>query len=167
MLVKSITNKKEIPSFLGYKFFVVLTGSMQHTLNIGDFIVSKEVPVEELEENDIISFKEESTVITHRIVKVEEENGEKLYTTKGDYNNTEDDNKVKFSNVEGKFVFRIPGMGKAILFLQSIWGIIILILIPFVSIIFSYRKEERQNLKKVLRKNKRLAYIEGKAKNNK
>lgn len=160
MFVKSLINKNEVPSFLGYKFFVVLTGSMQNTLNIGDFVVSKEINAEELKDSDIISFREENTVITHRIVNIEEKNGELLFTTKGDNNNTEDTNKVTENNIEGKFVFKISAIGKIISFFQSIWGIVILILIPCVSIILSYRKEERANMKKVIRKNKRLAHTQ-------
>ena len=44
------------PSFFGYKFFTVLTGSMSPTININDLVIVKEVKPEEIEVNDIITF---------------------------------------------------------------------------------------------------------------
>lgn len=166
MFIKSLTNKDTIPSFAGYKFFVVLTGSMEKTLNIGDFIVTKEIKAEELKAEDIISFKEQNTVVTHRIVKTSKIGDEIEFTTKGDNNNVEDTNKVNSKDVEGKYIFKIPGIGKALSFFQSIWGIIILIMIPVISIISSYRKEERINMRRALRKSKRIEYNQKKQSNN-
>ena len=44
------------PSFFGYKFFTVLTGSMSPTININDLVIVKEVKPEEIKVNDIITF---------------------------------------------------------------------------------------------------------------
>lgn len=164
ILIKSLINKDTVPDFLGYKFFVVLTGSMQDTLKPGDFIISKKIDTSSLQIGDIISFKEDNTIITHRIIKIEKKDGELLFTTKGDYNNTEDDNKVEKSNIEGKYILKIPGIGKILIFFQSILGIIILIMIPVLSIILSLRREEKINMKKAIRKSKRITYNQSKKK---
>lgn len=160
LFVKSVIIKDSVPSFLGYKFFVVLTGSMEDTLNQGDFIVTKEIQADTLQVGDIISFKESSTIITHRITKIAKENGTLVFTTKGDHNNIEDSNKVSQESIEGKLIFKIPFMGKILTFFQSIWGIIILILIPEISLLISYKKEEISNRKKAIRKKKRIIYEE-------
>jgi len=80
--------KKEYANILGYSIFEVTTGSMSGTIEIGDFIVTKNLEKNDivLKENDIIVFKQDNVIITHRIVKIE---GQTI-VTKGDANNTED-----------------------------------------------------------------------------
>lgn len=163
MFIQSTINKDKVPSFLGYKFFVILTGSMEDTLNIEDFIITKEVKDTQLNIGDIISFKEKNTIITHRITQINNEGNIKIFTTKGDNNNTEDLYKVTQDKIEGKYIFKIPYMGKVLKFLQSIWGILLLILIPVTTIITSFRREQRINMKKAIRKSKRLEYNRRKA----
>ena len=44
------------PSFLGYKFFVVLTGSMSPTFDVGDLVVVKETEPEAISVGDVITY---------------------------------------------------------------------------------------------------------------
>jgi len=113
--VKSLLNPGEVPSLFGYKAFIVLSGSMEDEINIGDIIISKEVPENELGINDIISFKSGKSITTHRIVLINDIDGTSWYTTKGDANNTNDMNPVEYSNIEGKLVYVIPKIGKLLL----------------------------------------------------
>lgn len=80
---------KDYTNFFGYTVFEVSTGSMAKTLNVYDIIlveITKEVEV-----GDIITFKKDNELITHRIMEI---NGDKLIT-KGDANNTEDEGITK------------------------------------------------------------------------
>ena len=90
ILVNSYTKPNEIPSFFGYKPFIVLSGSMKDEINSGDLVLTKECNVDDLKKGDIISFKEDEIVITHRIIDITENNGEKRFITKGDNNENED-----------------------------------------------------------------------------
>lgn len=158
MIIKKLMNPKETPDFLGYRFFIILTGSMEDTLNMGDFIVVKEVPEENLKEQDIITFNLEETTITHRISKIENKNGQKLFVTKGDNNNTEDADRVKISDIEGRYVFKISVLGTLLIFLQKPIGIAILIIIPIIIGLISFRINSYIHQKKIIRKTKRLKY---------
>lgn len=40
----------------GYKGYTVISGSMKPTLEVGDYIVIKEIPFEKVQKGDIISF---------------------------------------------------------------------------------------------------------------
>ena len=55
ILVNSILKPNEVPSFFGWKPFIVLSGSMETEINSGDIAVVKEVDVKEIKENDIIA----------------------------------------------------------------------------------------------------------------
>ena len=132
LIIKSQINPDEAPDFLGYKPFIVLSGSMEPTIMTGDIAIIKKCNVNELKTGDVIAFKNGTSVITHRIIEISEVNGEKQLITKGDNNNTEDRYPVDFSKVEGIYVTRIPKLGNFAMFLQTTIGAIIFICIPFV-----------------------------------
>lgn len=113
IIISSYINPNEVPSFLGWKPFIVLSGSMESEIMTGDIAVVKEIDVKDLKEGDIIAFKtDDNIVITHRIVDIVEENGEVRYITKGDNNNTEDSGYVVSSQIEGMYKFKISRLRK-------------------------------------------------------
>lgn len=132
--------------------FIVISGSMIPTLDINDLVVSMKVKQEELKEGDIISFVQENQVITHRINKIIEENGEICYETKGDNNNTIDDNLVKYEDIMGKYIFKILKIGYIVRNLQTQIGIIIVITIIFIRELYVRNKESKE----IIRHEKRV-----------
>lgn len=96
----------------GLKFLGVMTGSMEPNIHVNDIVIIRKITPDEINEGDIISFVIEEETITHRIIKIEKnENGETLYTTKGDANNIADDTKITFENITGKYIGKIPKIG--------------------------------------------------------
>lgn len=126
-------------TMLGYSAFEVATGSMSNTIEIGDVILVKLIePNETLSENEIVVFTQDTTLVTHRIIKI---NGDQIIT-KGDANNKEDD-PITRKQIIGKVVKIIPNV--------KMWKEIILtpkVLIPssisilLLWIFFSYDKEK-------------------------
>ncbi len=116
--IKHYLHPESTPDLFGYKSYVILSGSMRESIQIQDVVIVKVVEEEELEEGDIISFREDDSIVTHRIVRIEHEDGIKKYITKGDYNNTEDKGIITFSDIEGKVVGIIPKIGKILILLQ-------------------------------------------------
>lgn len=49
LIVKSIANPAEVPDFMGYKPFIVLSGSMQPTIMLDDLVLTKEISEEEID----------------------------------------------------------------------------------------------------------------------
>ncbi len=91
-------------SFFGYSMFEVQTGSMKKAINPGDMIVVKSEP--DIKLNDIITYKEGSEFITHRVIEVYNE----TYVTQGDANNTKDKPITK-NQVVGKVIKVLPKFG--------------------------------------------------------
>ena len=126
-------------TMLGYSAFEVATGSMSNTIEIGDVILVKLIePNEPVSENEIVVFTQDTTLVTHRIIKI---NGDQIIT-KGDANNTQDD-PISRGQIIGKVVKIIPNV--------KMWKEIILtpkVLIPssisilLLWIFFSYDKEK-------------------------
>lgn len=129
IIIQSETNKDEVPSVFGYKPFIVLSGSMESEIMTGDLVIVKETNPEKLKEEDIIAFRDaQDTVTTHRIIDIVYKDGEKYFVTKGDNNDSQDQNLVELTDVEGIYQFRIPGAGNIFNSLAKPTTIIIIIL---------------------------------------
>ncbi len=151
IIVKSFIYPNEVPSFLGYKPFIVLSNSMLPTIQIGDLVLDKTVDTDTLAVGDIISFREgPTTVITHRIVAINESGGTRQFTTKGDNNNVDDSNSVIQTDVEGKLISSIHNVGNAALFMQTKPGMLIFIVLPIVLLVCFelFRRKSIDNSKK-------------------
>lgn len=150
IIIKSKTSKDKVPSVFGYKPFIVLSGSMQPNIKIGDLVFVKSSKVENLNVNDIIAFKtNDNTVTTHRIIDIDTTTkGERCFITKGDSNNVKDDELVCKNNLEGKMVKRIPKLGKFISFIQQPLGFLIMMMTIFIICLFIYLYEDKKINKK-------------------
>lgn len=154
LIIQSFIKKDEMPSFFGIKSFIIISGSMEPELNIGDIIITSQKEQNEIEKKDIISFREGQQIITHRVEEIVEENGEKLYKTKGDNNNVSDRNLVKYNQIEGVYIAKIPKIGTLLATLKN--KVVIISIILTLYIIYSHNlKKER---KKYMRKQKRKQY---------
>lgn len=154
LIIKSFINPEKTPDFFGFKSFVIVSGSMEPTILKGDAILVREVPEEDIKINDIISFVQDETNVTHRIVAITEEDGVKKYTTKGDNNNVEDREKITYEQIEGKYQFKINQFGIVVNLIKSKFTLILLILI----IILMYTHNRRSEQKREIRKQKKENY---------
>lgn len=143
-------------SILGFRQYVVATGSMEPEYNIGDLIVIRETTKEEIKIGDVINYISETGIdtITHRVVDIIQKDGQTYYKTKGDNNNSEDSELVKYSQVKGKLVFKISKLGTVITKMFTGTGITIL----FAVIILSYIRDKNKEEKIIARENARKLY---------
>ena len=125
ILINSYTHPNKIPSFFGWKPFIVLSGSMETQISVGDVVVVKEVDTNTLKKG----------VITHRINEVIYEDGKTKYITKGDNNNTQDSGYVTPEQVEGVFQFKISRLGNLAMFVQTPIGMIVCLSIPVIILV--------------------------------
>lgn len=129
IIFQANTDKDKVPSVFGYKPFIVLSGSMENTIKKGDLIIVETVNAETLTKDKVIAFRDaEGTVTTHRIIEIVEDETGKYYVTKGDNNNSQDQNLVEPNDVEGIYKGRIPGVGNILNALAEPTTIVILVL---------------------------------------
>ncbi|MCY0905693.1 signal peptidase I [Arthrobacter sp. H14-L1] len=104
-----------VPLVTGSQTYTVLTNSMAPKYAPGTFMVVKPKPFADLRVGDIITYQIESgkpAVISHRIVSVSStQNGERVFTTKGDNNSLEDEAPVHEVQVRGKLLYAVPYVG--------------------------------------------------------
>lgn len=97
-----------IPTFWGYKPLVIISGSMEPVLKVGGILYYKEIKLDEYAKDDIVVYKSNKYLISHRIVEIKD-NG---FKTKGDANKNIDSNLLSFNKVLGKGTnWSIPYIG--------------------------------------------------------
>lgn len=123
--VNFYTSSEDIPSIMGYSFFIINSDCMSPEINQGDLIAVKKCEDSELENGKIIAFKVENFVIAHRIIGVVEQegNGSFSYQTKADNNCMKDYKSINASSVIGEYKFKIPVIGNIFLFFKSAFGV--------------------------------------------
>lgn len=153
IVTKKVLNPNQTPDFLGIKNFVIISGSMIPTINVNDLAIVKNVSNQsEIGVNDIISFRKDGVVTTHRVNSIKVENDNILYVTKGDNNNTVDLEPVSFSQIEGKYLFEIPGIGNFANLLQNYFAIGILLSILVINYFLSMSRKEKREYRKEKRR---------------
>ena len=134
-LVFRVIFKVEVVKVFGYSGLVILTGSMEPVYHPGDVIFIHEQ--KDYQINDVITFHQRGMIVTHRIV---DKDGT-TFTTQGDANNSSDES-IQITDIEGKVVGSIGGVGKAILFLQTPAGIIsLLVVLVSLEAFFAARRK--------------------------
>ena len=81
---------------------------MKPGINVGDAVIGVRVKESELKLDDVIVYKGDNNLIIHRLVDIEKKGKKNYYHTKGDSNNTEDDVDIRYEDIKGKVIFRIP-----------------------------------------------------------
>lgn len=131
--------QKDYANMFGYTFFEVATGSMYPTIKVGDVVIVE--LTNQVEQDEIIVYKEEKSIITHRLIG---KNDDKLIT-RGDANNSED-KPISEDMVLGKVIKILPQVGiwRKIFTSPEVVGLIILLIsILGVAIFYTSNSEEK------------------------
>lgn len=139
LIIKSTTNKDEVPSIGGYLPMIVLTDSMLDEIKSGDLIICHTIDAESVREKDIIAFFDPagngSSVVTHRVIEIVNKDGKLFFRTKGDNNNVEDKALVPAENLVGIYKTRIAGAGNIAMFMQTTTGLIVCVVLPIILLV--------------------------------
>ena len=139
-LVQSFLNPDEVPGIFGITPMVVVTDSMSPVIKGGDMVIDRKTDASEVKVGDVISFfdptrSKKEIVITHRVVRIEEENGTLQFYTKGDANNMEDGVPVPAGNLVGVYRATIPLVGRIVLFMRTVPGVFLTVILPLIGVI--------------------------------
>ena len=139
LIVKSYTNQEEVPSIGGYFPLIVLTDSMQPEIDGGDLIICHTIEGDEVKVGDVISFFDPAgngtSIVTHRVTEVTQDNNGLAFRTKGDANNVEDSLLVPEDSLVGIYKSRIGGAGNVAMFMQTSTGLIVCVVLPLLLLV--------------------------------
>ena len=133
---KSLANDA-LPMPLGVGVAVVLSGSMEPALSVGDLLILKEA--EDYRAGDVVVYQSGSMPVVHRIVDI----ADGMVTTRGDANNVSD-GAIALSQVKGKVIAHIPHVGKIVRLLKTPVATVALIVGAVLSIELPFLKEKEK-----------------------
>jgi signal peptidase len=138
ILVQKTTNNRF--NLGGYGIYTVATGSMEPEYLVKDLILSSKVDPKEINVGDDIVYLGKmgslnDKIITHRVIKVEEKDGRMHFVTKGIANSLEDP-EIDESQVLGIVEHKLQVLSFVSRTINSIYGFIFLIVIPFIIFVF-------------------------------
>lgn len=140
LIIKSYTNKDQVPSISGIFPMIILTDSMYPEFESGDLIICNTAEPEEIKVGDVICFYDPAgngtATVTHRVQEVvTDDEGNLAWITKGDANNTEDLPTVPAKNLIGVYKTRLKGLGNVAMFMQTTQGLIICVICPIILLV--------------------------------
>lgn len=124
----------------GIRIFNIVSESMVPKYNIGDVLVVKSIEPQNIKVGDDIAYiGQESTfnqkIVTHQVIKIDYENGEYIFHTKGIANILEDP-LVHQNQVFGKVVYKIWILSLISRILSNVYVVFFGIFVPIVILIF-------------------------------
>lgn len=143
LIIKGNVNPDVPPDVFGIAPLAVTSGSMEgenpDSFSTGALIfvdILSEEEKAELSVGDIVTFRSGESYVTHRIVTLNFGSGGELVSvvTRGDANNT-NDGAIPLSNIVGKCVGSVGGLGSFSMFLQTPGGILVFVGIPVLAFI--------------------------------
>lgn len=96
---------------LGVQPTMITGPSMEPAMVMGDIVIVKPIDAADVEVGDVIRFQYENIHILHRVIAIDDTDGQVTFTTKGDNNDDPDMNPVTPDQLEGKAVMTIPKVG--------------------------------------------------------
>jgi signal peptidase len=163
LIIRSYTNKTQVPNVGGFLPLIVLTDSMYPNIQSGDLIICHTKDASEVKVGDVIAFFDPagngSSVVTHRVIEITTENGSLAFRTQGDANNTADSDLVPAENLVGVYQRSIPGAGNVAMFMQTTTGLIICVVVPLLLLV-SYDMAKRRKYEKSKREDTELLLAE-------
>lgn len=139
--------------------FNIVSESMEPIFYKDDLAIVQKSKLEELKKGDVITFKQEDRIISHRIYDITKEKGKVKFITKGDNNEVQDVKLVEFQDVYGKVLFTIPKLGKVVHYVQNSRGFINILIFVIILYVLISLKDKQKNTRKIKRKKYELKKI--------
>ena len=139
-----------VPMPFGFGMSVVLSGSMEPALSVGDLLIVREQ--ESYEIGDIVVYQNGNMPVVHRIMELDEE----TVVTRGDANNTNDE-PLPVTAIKGEVIAAVPQVGQLLWVLKSPVAIVVMLLVAVLLVECSFRtgkaekEKEKERLKAEIR----------------
>lgn len=138
IFVQRISNNKV--TIGGYSVFTIITESMVPKYQVGDMLLSKKIPTNEIKVGDDVVYMGkngtfEGKIVTHQVIKIEKKGSELEFHTKG-IANTIEDPVVHEKQIYGVVTTKLSILSLLSKLVNNIYGFYFIIFIPFAIMIF-------------------------------
>ena len=154
ILVQKITNNNL--SIGGIRVFMIISESMRDEYEIGDILISKKVPAEEINIGDNVTYlgdrmSLDGLIITHKVVEKRELGDETRFVTKGLANSISDP-EIGYDQIYGKVIYKTivlsfiaKLMNNQLSYYILFTCVALIISIEIVSAVFDVKNEKEED----------------------
>lgn len=121
--------------------FVILSGSMSPSIPVGSVVLVQ--PQQAYKVGDVVTFRgkgDAKTFVTHRIIRVDQNQDGVVYVTQGDANRVLDGGSVSRDAIQGKVVLTLPYIGYLMNYIKTPQGFILFVIVPATILIYEELK---------------------------
>ena len=138
VIIQRVTNNSSI---FGYRMFTVATGSMEPVYNVNDVILVKDTDPSTLKVGDDFAYlgnrdAVKGLVVTHRIIRIETLDDNKVHYTLKGVNNKYEDPSITEDQILGKVLGKVYVVNFINHVVKNIYGFFFLVFCPLVLVIF-------------------------------
>lgn len=138
VIIQRVTNNSSI---FGYRMFTVATGSMEPVYNVNDVILVRDTDPSTLKVGDDIAYlgnrdAVKGLVVTHRIIRIETLDDNKVHYTLKGVNNKYEDPSITEDQILGKVLGKVYVVNFINHVVKNIYGFFFLVFCPLVLVIF-------------------------------
>ena len=138
VIIQRVTNNSSI---FGYRMFTVATGSMEPVYEVNDVILVKDTDPSTLKVGDDIAYlgnrdAVKGLVVTHRIIRIETLDDNKVHYTLKGVNNKYEDPSITEDQILGKVLGKVYVVNFINHVVKNIYGFFFLVFCPLVLVIF-------------------------------
>lgn len=132
----------EVPMPFGVGASVVLSGSMEPNLSVGDLLLLHQE--ENYRVGQIVVYQSGNMAVVHRVAAIDGETA----VTRGDANNA-DDAPIPVTAIKGRVVLAIPLVGHLVWALKTPLGILLTLGAAVVLLELSFRREKAEKMEEL------------------
>lgn len=121
-----------LPTAFGLYPLVVVSGSMEPTLHVGDIAVVRKLGPYDYQIGDVVTYSTAGGNITHRIVGLDVTPQGPFFLMRGDANLTADTRAIPGQAIVGKVAYRVPRLGFLVSFANSTAGRVLFFATPLL-----------------------------------
>jgi len=151
-IINLILSFEEDIHILGIYMFNIVSESMEPYLEVNDVVVVRKCDPAKLKVDDIITFQQDESTISHRIVDIIKTKNNIKFETKGDNNKISDPYLVEAGQVYGQVLFRVKKIGNVITYIQNSRGFINIAIFAIIVYILVSLRDKQKNTRKIKRK---------------
>ncbi|MHB1131513.1 MAG: signal peptidase I [Chloroflexota bacterium] len=129
-----------LPTMLGDRTFIVMSGSMEPAIHTGAVVIAQQVPTAALQVGEVMVFSPSSgstEPTIHRIAGIRDDKGARYFTTQGDANATADVADVSLPPTAWRASYSVPYVGYLVAGANSTHGRLVLIVLPLLALVLS------------------------------
>lgn len=143
VVVAALVAAAMVPMAFGWQPHVAVSGSMRPTFDPGEVVlVAPAEPSRFYDPPTVITYRQDGTVVTHRVVDTQVTEEGTSYGTKGDANRAPDSGRVDHEDVVGAVRLVVPLVGQPLLWARHRqWPALSLVVVSVLGALSAARRE--------------------------